>query len=112
MSFFFFKRSLFSSPPNPPQLLSLSLSLSLPPLPPPPFQIKPIIQDLFAVNAYTTRYVSRKDGEKSGDGLGLTNYLASENNTAGVPVGPVAESTWLFVDPAGFGKLLVYLNKR
>lgn len=81
-------------------------------IPPAPQPLNPPQQDLFALNAYTTRYVSRKDGEKSGDGLGLTNYLSSENNTAGVPIGPVAESSWLFVDPAGFGKLLVYLNKR
>ena len=96
-------------------LFSLSF-LSLPsisnynPPPPPPKPKKQ--QDLYAVNAYTTRLVSRKDGTPSGDGLGTTNYLASENTTAGVPLGPVAESSWLLVDPAGFGKLLVYLNKR
>jgi len=48
----------------------------------------------------------------SGDGLGLTNYLAHEKDKSGKMLGPVAESTWLLVDPAGFGKLLVYLNKR
>ena len=69
-------------------------------------------QDLYAVNAYTTRLVSRKDGEMSGDGLGLTNYLASEKDKAGKQLGPAAESTWLLSDPAGFRKLLVYLNKR
>ena len=97
--------------------LSLFLSFSLSPLhlklqPPPPPPKPKKQQDLYAVNAYTTRLVSRKDGTPSGDGLGTTNYLASENTTAGVPLGPVAESSWLLVDPAGFGKLLVYLNKR
>ena len=48
----------------------------------------------------------------SGDGLGLTNYLAHEKDASGALLGPVAESSWLLVDPSGFGKLLVYLNKR
>ena len=111
----------FFSPPSPQvahfsflslfSLFSLSpLHLKFQPPPPPPNPKKQ--QDLYAVNAYTTRLVSRKDGTPSGDGLGTTNYLASENTTAGVPLGPVAESSWLLVDPAGFGKLLVYLNKR
>ena len=86
--------------------------------PPPPLSFIPGSpidkqqQDLYAVNAYTTRLVSRKDGEMSGDGLGLTNYLAAEKDTTGKLLGAVAESSWLLVDPSGFGKLLVYLNKR
>ena len=95
---------------HPPLFSFFSLSPNPNPIPIPKKQ--PTQQDLYAVNAYTTRLVSRKDGEMSGDGLGLTNYLAAEKDLSGKLLGPVAESSWLLVDPAGFGKLLVYLNKR
>ena len=68
--------------------------------------------DLFSFNAYTTRYVKASPGSNNPEGLGLANYETLESSATGVPLGPVADSSWLIVTPWGFRKALKYLNDR
>ena len=68
--------------------------------------------DLFSFNAYTTRYVKASPGANNPEGLGLANYETVTEDAKGVPLGPVADSSWLIVTPWGFRKALAYLNDR
>ncbi|KAK9794356.1 hypothetical protein WJX73_002180 [Symbiochloris irregularis] len=60
--------------------------------------------DYFALNHYTTNWVSASD---SGLQKASTTYVRD-----GAPIGPQADSEWLYVVPWGMRRLLNYVNKR
>jgi len=70
--------------------------------------------DFFGLNHYTSVYVSTNLHVLPPDIVGwqrdLNVNVSSYRN--GVPIGPPADSTWLFVVPAGFRYLLSYIKNR
>lgn len=64
--------------------------------------------DFFALNHYTSRYVSSVNRTVANP----AGTRFHDRNPQGVPIGPVAESSWLIVVPWGFEKLLDYVWNR
>jgi len=64
--------------------------------------------DFFALNHYTSRYVS--EGPTTPENP--QGILIHDTDVNGNPIGPVAASHWLLVVPWGFQKLLKYVYQR
>jgi len=68
--------------------------------------------DFYAMNHYTTKYVSNRPipnpsaGWDDDQGTSVTAYKD------GVPIGPPADSNWLFVVPYGIRYMLGWISKR
>ncbi|XP_062171754.1 beta-glucosidase 12-like [Alnus glutinosa] len=69
--------------------------------------------DFLGLNYYTANYASDAPGLNSGKPSYLTDSLVNlttERN--GIPIGPQAGSSWLFVYPSGFLDLLLYVKEK
>jgi len=64
--------------------------------------------DFFAINHYTSRYVSAAPVTETN----LAGTQPHDKSVDGTPIGPVADSDWLIVVPWGFQKLLKYIWDR
>ncbi|KAJ3124433.1 hypothetical protein HK100_011243 [Physocladia obscura] len=67
--------------------------------------------DFFGLNSYTTRLVENRDAAPELDDLD-GNVIQHTAYSNGTPIGPRAESVWLFVVPWGLRKLLNWLDNR
>uniref|UniRef100_A0A2P2K1I3 Beta-glucosidase 12-like n=1 Tax=Rhizophora mucronata TaxID=61149 RepID=A0A2P2K1I3_RHIMU len=68
--------------------------------------------DFLGLNYYTANYVANSPGSNAVNASYLTDSrarLLSERN--GIPIGPQAASSWLYVYPRGFRDLLLYTKK-
>ena len=65
----------------------------------------------FYINHYSTKVVKNAPGNTGGYGEGLTDYGEQYEFANGTKVGPVADSSWLYVYPSGLRSLLSYVNK-
>nr|CAB3504975.1 unnamed protein product [Digitaria exilis] len=69
--------------------------------------------DFIGINYYTTNYA---DNLPPSNGLNLTYNTDARANLSGfrngVPIGPQAASSWLFVYPRGFRELLLYVKEN
>jgi beta-glucosidase len=61
--------------------------------------------DFFGLNHYTSEYVANDPTDKPAG-------IRSTREKNGVPIGPMADSDWLYVVPWGIRKLLNYINDR
>ncbi|KAL2332203.1 hypothetical protein Fmac_019784 [Flemingia macrophylla] len=69
--------------------------------------------DFLGVNYYTSNYASNAPKLSNGKSNYLTDSnanLTTERN--GIPIGPVAASSWLYVYPEGIRELLLYIKKK
>ncbi|KAJ3348993.1 hypothetical protein HDU83_000914 [Entophlyctis luteolus] len=67
--------------------------------------------DFFGLNSYTSRLIQNRDAEPELDDLD-GNLIQHTIDSNGVPIGPRAESLWLYVVPWGLRKLLNFLDQR
>jgi len=65
----------------------------------------------FYINHYSTKVIKHAAGYTGGYGEGLTDYGEQYEYANGTKVGPVADSSWLYVVPSGLRSLLNYVNK-
>ena len=65
----------------------------------------------FWINHYSTKVIKHAPGNTGGYGEGLTDYGEQYTFANGTAVGPVADSSWLYVYPAGLRALLGYVNR-
>jgi beta-glucosidase len=65
----------------------------------------------FFINHYSTKVVKDAPGYTGGYGEGLTDYGEQYEFANGTKVGPVADSSWLYVYPGGLRSLLNYVYK-
>ncbi|KAI3468069.1 hypothetical protein Pfo_024732 [Paulownia fortunei] len=66
--------------------------------------------DFLGLNYYTANYAANDPCPKCEDGYYKDQHVKFYNNRYGVPIGPMAGSTWLFIVPWGIHKLLKYTN--
>ncbi|KAJ3408919.1 hypothetical protein HDV05_004676 [Chytridiales sp. JEL 0842] len=67
--------------------------------------------DFFGLNHYTARYIQHRDLPAVLEDLD-GNVIQHTEDKYGVPIGPRAESFWLYVVPWGVRKLLNWLSER
>jgi beta-glucosidase/6-phospho-beta-glucosidase/beta-galactosidase len=70
--------------------------------------------DFLAINHYTSRYVRQPTGAEPAPGQGYREDKWTDTLTEdahGNPIGPVADSSWLYVTPQFFAKLLQWIAK-
>eukprot|EP01089_Gocevia_fonbrunei_P019324 TRINITY_DN6812_c0_g1_i1.p1 TRINITY_DN6812_c0_g1~~TRINITY_DN6812_c0_g1_i1.p1 ORF type:complete len:498 (+),score=101.60 TRINITY_DN6812_c0_g1_i1:57-1550(+) len=69
--------------------------------------------DFFGLNHYTARYVSQPASPPEQKGWQYDQDTSlSTTNSKGEPIGPQADSSWLYVVPWGFRKTLNWVDKR
>eukprot|EP00884_Botryococcus_braunii_P017271 jgi/Botrbrau1/4227/Bobra.0044s0023.1 len=67
----------------------------------------------FGINHYTSKFVKNLPGATGGAGEGPTNLGDGYDGPDNQKISPiVADSTWLYVYPEGFTKLLAYVNDK
>jgi beta-glucosidase len=64
--------------------------------------------DFFGLNHYTSRYIS----DAPSTIYNPAGIISHDRDVNGVPIGPVADSSWLIVVPWGFQNLLKYVWNR
>jgi beta-glucosidase len=67
--------------------------------------------DYFGMNHYTSGYVS-DNPEQTGQGWDQDQKVTVSHSRKGVLIGPVADSSWLFVVPWGIYKMLHWVARR
>jgi beta-glucosidase len=67
--------------------------------------------DFYALNHYTSRYTS-PDANPNGEGPDADDHVTLSVERDGVLIGPVADSSWLYVVPYGIRRNLFWLQDR
>jgi len=67
--------------------------------------------DFYALNHYTSRYTS-PDANPNGEGPDADDHVTLSVERDGVLIGPVADSSWLYVVPYGIRMNLFWLQDR